>query len=302
MFVLQVVIDGPFQQLFPESLLEEMAFVVKRAGRPNVSFDYEEVNFYNHRSKVLKRIEYQPITIGFYDDMNSNVLSFLERYLAVTSPISRLGDKGQVYKLFEESGMNSPNDFASASTDGFARVPGVTDTDTSIISYINLFHIYNGGSLVDQYTFAKPKITEIQLDDVDMTMSGDGTEAAFTFSYEALGIQTRIRAAELRNRIQDYTDAGLHTLNLPRSLNTPLSTGGVFGAAGPGDVIRETARDIASDALSGAALGGAIGGAIGGVGGAIQAGVGTATNVVGNAVSDLLGIGGDDQANSDNFD
>lgn len=260
MFVLQVVVEPPFNEVFPPDVCEDLTFVVKRSGRPNVNVDYEEVNLYNYRTKVAKRIEYQPITVGFYDDIQSGALEFLRRYLEVTSPSARIGAQTGLYKSFEELGMeyadNSDGDgntTTSGHIDGFSlfRNSGLTERDTTIISYINLYHIYSGGTFVDVYTFAKPKITEIQLDDLDMTTSGEGSEIAFTFSYDALNIETKVRAGQLRSRIQDLTDAGRETLNVPRSLDNPLTNGGLIGGSIPGVQAAANIADGATELLQG---------------------------------------------------
>jgi hypothetical protein len=241
MFVMEVVVSPPFNEVFPPQMLEDLTFVVKRHARPNVNIDYEEVNLYNYRTKVAKRIEYQPVTVGFYDDIQSGALAFIQRYLEVTSPSTRIGANTALYKSFEELGMAyGDNQDGQAGTttsghiDGFSMFgDALGERDTSIISYINLYHVYSGGTFVDVYTYAKPKITEVQLDDLDMTQTGDGSEIAFTFMYDALNIETKVRAAELRTRLQDLTDAGSETLNVPRSLDNALTNGGVFGAGNP---------------------------------------------------------------------
>lgn len=274
MFVAEFVLEPPFDQLFSPQEAEDLAFVVKRSGRPNITYDYEEVNFYNFRTKVAKRIEYQPVTMSFYDDKRSGALSFLNKYMRIISPLSSQGASTELYKLFEESGM-SFDDISrwTGSTGGYYQVdrnlrraqgpgsgftvperqPGIGEFPaTTIIQSIRLYHIYDGGAYLDQYTFAKPKITEFQLDDLDMTQTGDGNEIAFTFSYDALDIQTRIRAGTLRRRIEELTDAGLHSLNLPRSVGTPETFGNVRDAAN--GAIDATINQV-QDALNGPQIG-----------------------------------------------
>jgi hypothetical protein len=65
LFVVQIEFDPDFQQIMSGI---DPAFVIKQSSRPNVQFEYEDVNQYNFRSKVAKKVMYEPVTMKFYDD------------------------------------------------------------------------------------------------------------------------------------------------------------------------------------------------------------------------------------------
>lgn len=206
MYVVEFVLNEPYASEWGD-LGKELAFVVKRTGRPNISFDYEEVNFYNFRTKVLKRKEYQPVNMVFYDDNNGNATRFFEEYIRAISPLVRSSDPRLFpnSSVLEESGMNY-DDFLNL-TAGTSTLqsptPGATPTigevtPKTIIKQIRLYHVYKSGTKYDVYSFGNPKILEWQLDELDMTQTGDGTEVSLSFSYDILSLLT---AADMTNGV-----------------------------------------------------------------------------------------------------
>lgn len=200
MFVTEYIFSAPFQAAFNDL---DFAFVVKRTTRPNINFEYEDVNYYNFRTKALKRSEYQPMTMTFYDDMRDHALRFYNNYLQLISPVSRSVGNGS-QNFFEEAGMSfdpfGPN---SAST------TAVGDTAKTIIDFINIYHIIEGGKFVDVYRFDNPKIQSMQLDDLDMADGNSGTEVTIEFIYDGLLILPRQPIEEYATKLTDLTDGGI---------------------------------------------------------------------------------------------
>lgn len=225
MFVVEFVFKRPHQGTFQNL---EFAFVVKRTTRPQIQFEYEEVNYYNFKTKVPKRSEYQPMTMTFYDDMRSNVLQFYNNYLRIISPISRIEvANGPPDALLEESGMpfnanGTNNDIYSASIrnvdvsaptldpEGVVNLDGgeFVESTTTILDHIRVFHLAEGGKFTDEYFFKSPKILDMQLDDLDMVDGGTGGEMTITFSFDALGITPRLDTQILSTTLSNLTDAG----------------------------------------------------------------------------------------------
>lgn len=211
MFVVEFVFARPFQEQFNAL---DFAFVIKRSTRPNISFEYEDVNYYNFRTKVLKRSEYQPMSMTFYDDMLDNALRFYNTYLQLISPISRsVGDGTQTF--FEESGMTfDPSGPNSAS------IQAVGDVTRTIIDYVNIYHIIHGGKQVDVYRFDNPRLQTLTLDDLDMTDGGTGTEVTIEFNYDGLLIEPRRPIEELAQQLSELTGGGIFPL-APRLAGDP---------------------------------------------------------------------------------
>lgn len=229
MFIVEFGFQDPHQSDYKDL---DFAFVIKRTTRPQIQFDYEEVNFYNFRTKVLKRLEYQQMTMTFYDDIRSNVLSFYNNYLRAISPLSRIETVDSPSVLYEESGMTFTPDgdpaVNAASTRNVDRgVPGVK----TILDYIRIYHLAESGKYTDLYQFDNPKITDMQLDDLDMTDSGAGTEMTITFAFDALAIEPRIDTREFMPKLTQLTDGGLFAID-PKFDGSEPPSSGVTSTAG----------------------------------------------------------------------
>jgi hypothetical protein len=218
MFVMEFIMSSQYIQDFIDL---KTAFVVKRAQRPTVNFEYEDINYYNFRTKVVKRSEYQPLQLTFYDDMLGNALKFYNRYLQIISPISRgHGNRS----TFEERGMSFDPDNISAT----ASIGAVGDTAQTILRQINLYHIVNGGRQVDRYQFDSPRFQVITLDDLDMTDGSTGTEVTLEFNYDRLFIEPNlpINSDNYQGNITRASEGGEYQITFE---NLPADNGGDFG-------------------------------------------------------------------------
>ena len=73
------------------STIEQNAsFMVRHVDRPKIDYDYEDVNLYNFRTKVLKQIKHREVGLTLYDDVGNNVLSFINAYRKLQMPIARM--------------------------------------------------------------------------------------------------------------------------------------------------------------------------------------------------------------------
>jgi hypothetical protein len=109
MYIVEVTFTPPYADL--NRVAATMAFLTKSASRPQVEFEYEEVNMYNYRTQVAKRTIYQPMQLRFTDDVQGNTIRFFELYLKAMSPIANLdpGKTGGQISTFEEDSMNFQN-------------------------------------------------------------------------------------------------------------------------------------------------------------------------------------------------
>ena len=233
MFVVEFVFSNAYVADFRD---HNFAFVIKRSSRPNMNFEYEDVNYYNFRTKVLKKSEYQPMTMTFYDDMTDNALRFYARYMQIISPVSRsVGDGTST--MFEESGMSflqaSRAEDGSLIQDGVnsASINAVGNTTKTIIDYVNLYHIVHAGRDVDVYRFDNPRIQTMSLDDLDMTDGGTGTEVTIEFNYDGLLIAPAQDIHDFAGRITGITSGGLYPL-VPHVTPTAATGSGEGGKLG----------------------------------------------------------------------
>jgi len=197
MFVVSVIFEREYSMLM--NVAEEMAFVVKRSTRPNIRFQTEEVNYYNFRTKVVTKTEFDEMSMTFHDDMTNRGMLFYNTYRNAMSPVTNLGGSDTVGLIDpENSGMDfkglfrAQNPETSIKTSLYSGSRGpLLGTNKEILKSIRVFHVYDGGRRMNVFQFLNPRITEMALDDVDMS-SSEGNEITVKFHYDSVYIHTNI--------------------------------------------------------------------------------------------------------------
>ena len=64
---------------------------------------------------------------------------------------------------------------------------------SKILKSVRIFHVYDGGRQMNVFQFLNPRITEMTLDDLDMSTS-EGNEVNIKFNYDSVYIHTGIPA------------------------------------------------------------------------------------------------------------
>ena len=79
-----------FPSIFGHAGSNDFTFMVRSVDRPKIDFEYEDdVNMYNFRTKVLKKIRHRELTVTFMDDTGNRVLNFFRALMMMQSPITR---------------------------------------------------------------------------------------------------------------------------------------------------------------------------------------------------------------------
>lgn len=156
-----------------------MDFAVKQATRPTSTISYQDVNFYNFRTRVATKRELGTSSVTFYDDNNNKAHDMFESYLKTVSPVENL-DRGQA-DLLDTQGQG-----------GSAGIGPLTVNRHGILHSIRLTHHYNKSYRVGDvakihYDYLNPKITTMVLDELDMTQS-EAPTVTFNFIYDGVNI------------------------------------------------------------------------------------------------------------------
>jgi hypothetical protein len=219
----------------------EMAFVVKTSTRPRFDVEYEDINMYNFRTRVAKRVEYPAMTMSFYDDNKNAAHSFYTAYLRAMSPIANIKTDHPQSGDYEQSGMNfnrpaSAATFSSTapSTSGHsASLGALVGSTTSIVREITLHHVFDYGNKMNSYHFYNPRITSFSPSDLSQLETGDGTEFEFEFMYDGLYIDHNYNLEADTNRLKNLTDNfGMRPINP------------VYAASDGGPSLADTANGI----------------------------------------------------------
>lgn len=159
------------------------SFLVKMVDRPKVEFMYEDVNFYNYRSKVLKEIRHDPLGMTFIDDIGNNTTDFFNAYRKALSPISRKKDFDS--KLAMESGLNFSHPMLDHQNDSASR--GVLgDDQLNVLDAIIVRQIFAHGTRMCEYTFNNPRILRFDFDEVNHENGEMGNGLTVQFDYDSL--------------------------------------------------------------------------------------------------------------------
>jgi len=190
LFVVQFTFSEPYVAM--SDRFKHFAFVIKQSDRPTIQFEYDDINLYNFKTKVIKKSTYNPIGMRFYDDLTNEAMHFYNSYLRAMSPISNM-TREQI-EQFDGGGMNFDqlNQHAALGTPTHnysASAGPLLENQKTVLREITLFHVFDGGRLMNSYHFFNPKILELQMDELSMAESGEGNEIGLQFSYDGLYIE-----------------------------------------------------------------------------------------------------------------
>lgn len=167
-------------------------YMIKTVDRPKVEYEYEEVNMYNFRTKILKTIKHKELSMEFMDDSGNNVADFFNAYRIAYSPIGR--KPHETNAPLEEQGMNFANPLPLSPTPDSA-VRGVLAKDDNGIATKNVLdRIIVRQIFVDMsaksvkevdFIFINPRILSFDLDAVNHE-SGETSNVTVQFDYDAL--------------------------------------------------------------------------------------------------------------------
>lgn len=170
--------------------LASIMYDLKTASRPNMTVNYEDINFYGYRTNVATKLTVGTVRLSFYDDSANRANDLLWTYMKSISPMTN-----QSYALATTL-MNSNANESLPSSIG-AAVSG--EEDSPIDSMIVSHHYSNGtGNYVTNYTYMNPKIETVEYDELDMSSSDAATISA-VFKFDAVNVETKLVKAHANN-------------------------------------------------------------------------------------------------------
>jgi len=195
MFIVEVILAPEYQDW--SDMASQMAFVVKTSTRPRFEVEYEEVNMYNFRTRVPKRVEYPPITMSFYDDNKNMAHGFYTAYMRAMSPIANIRTNDPQSGSYEQAGMDFGRPASAATFSSFspdtaghsASLGPLVGKTTSIIQTLRLHHVFDYGNKMNTYHFYNPRITTFTPSDLSQMETGEGTDFEFEFVYDGLYVE-----------------------------------------------------------------------------------------------------------------
>lgn len=176
----------------------DMAFTVKKSTRPNTKYVTEDVNYYNFRSKAVVKTEFEDMSMSFHDDQLNFATQFYKAYSRAMSPITGIESAESDY--LEQSGMSFVNK-TLVQQEILGQIPASTyaaskgtlaDDRKQIFKEIRLYHVFDAGHRMNVYRFLNPRISQLSLDDVDMSIGNEGSELSIVFNYDSVFIDADV--------------------------------------------------------------------------------------------------------------
>lgn len=151
---------------------QNSSFMIRHVDRPKFDYDYEEVNLYNFRTKVLKSIRHREVGFTLYDDVGNNVLSFVNLYRKLQSPIARMQQTPTA--AHDDFGFEFDTSLARTDTSMRGALPGdaINILDSMTIHQIFVErgaqnNVASSWVKTVDFVFMNPRFTNIDIDDMD---------------------------------------------------------------------------------------------------------------------------------------
>jgi len=155
-----------------KDLNEKLTYVVKQIDLPKVQMDYEDVNLYNFKTKILTNTSFREVNLSFYDDVSNTSLSFINTYFQLLVPITR--NRYPLRTRLEDYGFSFTQALSKVNTSLRGHLP---DNNSQIISEMIIEQFYFtfdqnvpkpiDAYKVNQFTFTNPRITTLDISDQD---------------------------------------------------------------------------------------------------------------------------------------
>lgn len=192
---------------FNPSDISEFTYVVKSIDLPTVTFEYEEVNMYNFKTKILKGIEHNDLQLALYDDSANIAISSIISYLQLLSPITRNSHRTETPpSFFQDGAMNFTNDYRGNDKTGSRDV--LPNNTADPIAYLVVEQYFAPGIGANEpalksnsFTFANPKITRFDISDQNYEDGSSANIVTLAFNYDSLHMETKSNMSSITDTV-----------------------------------------------------------------------------------------------------
>lgn len=194
-------------------LAVQVAFLVKNSARPSVTYEYEDLNYYNYRTKGIRKATFNPVAMEFTDDQLNSMAAFYAFYTSAMSPIINMGSDPVIAtglrNMYEQGGMNY-SDFTAKQSASNARpntnpayaasigalrpsAIGESNTTRQIIDRITIYQFGKNANTMTAFNMFSPRILSFAPSNVTYAESGEGQTLAMELDYDFFTIQPEIQ-------------------------------------------------------------------------------------------------------------
>lgn len=233
LYIVQIICNSGYVELHDLDL----AFVVKKFSRPQATFRSEDINYYNYRTKVVTKTEFEDVDMVFHDDTMNYSARFYAAYLRAMSPIANIQSSeglavepgmGFDKSIIGGGGNFNPIEQTIASNSYTASRGALVNDHVQVIKEIRVFHVFQYGKMMNVFKYLNPRITTMAMDPLDMANS-EGCEVSFKFNYDSVYIETDVPVAGSQYAIDKLSRTAVQEIGRAvRSTNAQF-IGGVAG-------------------------------------------------------------------------
>lgn len=294
LFVIQFVPSAAYASLASDLGPLDMAFVVKRSTRPSPKFHEEDVNYYNYRSKVITKVEFSEMQMSFHDDNLNTTMQFYDAYMRAMSPIANIDERSM--SSMEQSGMDFGDNVLkekqirnAIAANAYAATHGLlAGNEKSVFKEIRMYHIYDWGHHMNVWRFLNPQITQMTLDEVDMSIGSEGCNLDVSFVYDSVYLDAGVEVANNggKYKLSETQRGAVYPLRFRGAGDSgvPNNSGiNPYGTTTPQPGVCDPMNPVSTSGINN--IGGLISG--GGIGGAISKATSSLATLRSNALNAL---------------
>lgn len=206
---------------------QNFEYMVRSIDRPSFTFEYQDINEYNFRSKVLKKVTKGPINMKLHEDVGRKVYAFMRTILAAHLPTMRsnpaaiatsTATNAEMQPYSGRTGMNFGDNY-------FVSSGSLVPTDLGNVFQLIRIKQYSVRpdvpmqSAVNEtvYDFFNPMITNLNFGNLSHDESAP-CEVDLSFEYDILRSSTRtINESPVSKKIKSGTGAPADITVAPKS-------------------------------------------------------------------------------------
>ena len=178
------------RQQVMETIRRSLVFNVKQIDGPKVNFQYDTLNQYNRKRNVYRRVDYDPVSVRFYDTMNNTALKFWRYLYELNLKDGRNrhptygGDRKNNSGLYSPNPLTREDQFMNEHNFG---LESSTINHTYPIKSLDLFIVHGGK--YNLIRFVHPKVIAMDHDLLTYEASTP-IELGLQFAYESVVYET----------------------------------------------------------------------------------------------------------------
>lgn len=213
-FIVDIQLAPELQGITTTSAARNFTFLATEVDRPVVKYTMEEVNSYNFRFSVPKKMAFDPVKVSLLDDNANEGMRLLMSILRSISPVLNSMrttadiESGDGIRFTDQQMYYDKNNNAYLASLGPVQgadqwLGGQISDSTSPITSITVYHLYDKSGYVNLYQYVNPKIIDVEFDKLSMVdTSAQVNELKFSFAYDWVNVTDSVTAVEHQEALE----------------------------------------------------------------------------------------------------